>query len=325
MSDLINEKEKESMLSSQISTKTETSATSSATGDNVNSVKSSLAFTRFKLTYSNDEDLEVFFSIPKSEYDSKQNDFVGICLLFTNDFLVYKTLNECDVDPEFDHLNGEKITSIPDKEYIVKKAVFKTPELSSTSERPVYFQFCYKDSNGVVLSKSTPFQIKGVGAPSNPATEIIESIMQNNENDNIEGQDEDEYIVVRSQDSFLKERLEHLTRKCNLMEYIIRSMEKDLSTKILVNKELQNELDDLKQQITDLKDEKEKVEENLLASNNRLTLLESENENLQNLNKNLQDKSNEHLSLVQSENERLINENKNLQNLIANEQIRQGL
>lgn len=223
-------------------------------GDQFAGFKSSeslVTFNKTKMTYTINDELSAHFSVFLSSYKMDDNDHVGICRLPDDTFIVSKLIRDCDVDTELENLDD--IGLLDDDKIIAKKTCFKQKDLPM-DKKPSYFQFCYQNSNGAILGKSTPFQIKDVAemqSSSMSPPQMVESTATTS--GVVERPDEEDFIVVRSQESFLKERIEHLTKSNNLLQYLIRNMEKDIVDKENENKELNSRLNSTVEELQKIK------------------------------------------------------------------------
>ncbi|KAH9415481.1 hypothetical protein DERP_010337 [Dermatophagoides pteronyssinus] len=216
------------------------------------SSESLVTFNKTKMIYSFNDELWAHFSVFLSSYKMSDEDHVGICRLPDDTFIVSKLIRDCEVDAELENLDD--IGLLDDDKIIAKKTCFNPKDLQmDNNKKPVYFQFCYQNVNGDILGKSTPFQIKDLAEMQSSSMSPPQMIESTATTSGVDRPDEEDFIVVRSQESFLKERIEHLTKSNNLLQYLIRNMEKDIVDKENENKELNLRLNSTVEELQKIK------------------------------------------------------------------------
>lgn len=230
-------------------------------------------FSKEKPTYHLGQNITVNFFASSSVYQMKPDDVIGICPLRKSIPFISKPLSECPTET-----NSQSITAefFNDPEIVVKKVTLKVDSLSAELAKEYYFQFAYLTSNNDVIGVSSPFRFNVDGQPSTSAiqsstmdsievsqitatTQAIEGIGENYDSMVMEKRDDDDFIVVRSQESFLKERVEHLAKSNSLLEYLIRSLEKDLSNKTVELQQMISKLDGEKAHSVKVSEDNKKI------------------------------------------------------------------
>lgn len=159
------------------------------------STETLVMFNKTKLFYSLDEPLIAHFSSLSSQHQMVDDDRVGICRLEnSDDFIISKSLAECeqdqeDIDNEF--IEGDKL--------IAKKFVFQCKDVLGDNLSRAYFQFCFKNAEGKIFGKSTPFRINPDKNES-----MVQSAIRLNSQSQVSAQpnelnsheEEDEFVVV---------------------------------------------------------------------------------------------------------------------------------
>ncbi|CAG2112770.1 unnamed protein product [Medioppia subpectinata] len=180
---------------------------------------SKVIFNEISESYPTDADIECRFYIGDS-VKASEGDRIGLFKVgwvYAREGLVFKNVSKCETDNEF----GEK------------KVRFDASQLPKSADE--FFQFCYLTAGDDICGASTPFRFIRPHA---------EDLIQLTDNRN---SDEEDFVVVRSQQALLQERLQQLVNENGVLEYSKRSLEQHMTSK-------SNEVSELRKMLVELED-----------------------------------------------------------------------
>ncbi|UXI18398.1 hypothetical protein NH340_JMT04341 [Sarcoptes scabiei] len=190
------------------------------------------------------ETIQVVFWILNATpiFKAEANDAIGIARVNQDDLIISQSIDDCAKLPG-------------DNGFFFFQAEFDLNQIKNRIERDEKYQFCYRDhhTNTILPNRSNSFYIVALDYDDDDekSKNIDQSSVINENSERSILDDENEFVVVKSKDSCLRERFDVLNETNKKLKSMNQSLLAKLEEKNTLVEVMSLELNDCKQQIKD--------------------------------------------------------------------------